>query len=142
MKISQDWSPSELGRELLRTASSGPNGSAGTYGRSVAGAALRFFALGRGRRRLLLTAAHHANEWITAPLLLRFAGELAAGVWPGALDGTRVFFRAAGEPGRGAARDGGARLRPAFLKTRGASRKNTPTSPSRTAGKRTCAAWT
>lgn len=92
MKISQDWSPSELGRELLRTASSGPNGSAGTYGRSVAGAALRFFALGRGRRRLLLTAAHHANEWITAPLLLRFAGELAAGVWPGALDGTRVFF--------------------------------------------------
>ena len=26
MKISQDWSPSELGRELLRTASSGPNG--------------------------------------------------------------------------------------------------------------------
>ena len=79
MKISQDWSPSELGRELLRTASSGPNGSAGTYGRSVAGAALRFFALGRGRRRLLLTAAHHANEWITAPLLLRFAGELASG---------------------------------------------------------------
>ena len=66
MKISQDWSPSELGRELLRTASSGPNGSAGTYGRSVAGAALRFFARGRGRRRLLVTAAHHANEWITA----------------------------------------------------------------------------
>ena len=83
MKNSQDWSPSELGRELLRTASSGPNGSAGTYGRSVAGAALRFFALGRGRRRLLLTAAHHANEWITAPLLLRFAGELAAGRWTG-----------------------------------------------------------
>lgn len=98
----------------MRTASRGPNGAAGIYGRSVAGAALRWFAMGRsGGRRVLLTAAHHANEWITAPLLMRFAGELAAGVWPGAGRHARVV-RAAGEPGRREPRDGPARVRRAL----------------------------
>ena len=60
------------------TAAQGPYGAAGVYGRSVAGRALHWFSLGRGRRRLLLTAALHANEWITAPLLMKFAHELAS----------------------------------------------------------------
>ena len=34
--------------------------------------------LGSGPHRVLLHGAHHANEWITAPLLLRFVSELAA----------------------------------------------------------------
>ena len=34
---------------------------------------------GTGERQVLFTAAHHANEWITAPLLLRFAEELGKG---------------------------------------------------------------
>ena len=29
-------------------------------------------AVGLGRRNILYNAAHHANEWITAPVLLRF----------------------------------------------------------------------
>ena len=33
--------------------------------------------LGHGPRRVLYTAAHHANEWITTPVLLRFAEEFA-----------------------------------------------------------------
>ena len=34
---------------------------------------------GTGERQVLFTAAHHANEWITAPVLLRFAEDLGKG---------------------------------------------------------------
>ena len=34
--------------------------------------------IGEGDRHVLFTAAHHANEWITTPLLLKFLEELAA----------------------------------------------------------------
>lgn len=43
-----------------------------TFGRSI-----RTLVLGEGPRQVLFTAAHHANEWITATLLLKFAEELA-----------------------------------------------------------------
>ena len=42
------------------------------FGRTV-----RTLVLGEGPRQVLFTAAHHANEWITATLLLKFAEELA-----------------------------------------------------------------
>ena len=43
-----------------------------SFGRTV-----RTLVLGEGPRQVLFTAAHHANEWITATLLLKFAEELA-----------------------------------------------------------------
>ena len=48
--------------------------------------------MGSGQRRVLYTAAHHANEWITATLLLAFAEDLAKAAIAGAVIG--------GYPGR------------------------------------------
>lgn len=48
-----------------------------TWGRSALGRRLRGLSFGEGERTLIFTAAHHANEWITAPALLRFARHLA-----------------------------------------------------------------
>ena len=45
------------------------------FGRNV-----RTLVIGEGPRQVLFTAAHHANEWITAPLLLKFAEELAQAI--------------------------------------------------------------
>lgn len=50
-------------RELTRTANGRP---------------VWALVLGEGERQVIFTAAHHANEWITATLLLKFAEELAA----------------------------------------------------------------
>ena len=43
-----------------------------SFGRTV-----RTLVLGEGPRQVLFSAAHHANEWITATVLLKFAEELA-----------------------------------------------------------------
>ncbi|MBR1456144.1 MAG: M14 family metallocarboxypeptidase, partial [Oscillospiraceae bacterium] len=50
----------------------------GQIGSSELGRPLWRLQLGRGENRVLYNAAHHANEWITTPLLLHFAEELAA----------------------------------------------------------------
>ncbi len=49
----------------------------GDIGRSVMGRPLLRMALGSGENRVLYNASHHANEWITTPILLKFAEELA-----------------------------------------------------------------
>lgn len=41
---------------------------------------IRTLVIGEGPRKVIYTAAHHANEWITALILLRFAEELAQAV--------------------------------------------------------------
>ena len=49
----------------------------GQIGSSELGRPLWRLCLGRGENRVLYNGTHHANEWITTPLLLRFAEELA-----------------------------------------------------------------
>ena len=44
---------------------------------------LRTLVIGRGPRKVLYTAAHHANEWITAPVILKFVEELAEAIQNG-----------------------------------------------------------
>ena len=48
---------------------------------------VRTLVIGTGPRKVIYTAAHHANEWITALLLLQFAQDLAQAV----ADNTEIF---------------------------------------------------
>jgi len=48
------------------------------YGSSVLGKPLRLLTIGTGDTEVFYNAAHHANEWITTPLLLKFIEEYAS----------------------------------------------------------------
>ena len=49
-------------------------------GLSVLGRPLTVLTIGDGPRRVFVNAAHHANEWITSLVLLRFAAEYGAAI--------------------------------------------------------------
>ncbi len=60
------------------------------YGRPV-----RTLVLGTGPRKVIFTAAHHANEWITALVLLKFAEDVCSGAIPNArqiLDTATIYM--------------------------------------------------
>lgn len=44
---------------------------------------IRTLVIGNGERKVIYTAAHHANEWITTPVLLKFVEEFAAAMESG-----------------------------------------------------------
>lgn len=46
------------------------------FGRSVMRKPLLYICIGSGPRRVLFSASHHANEWITTLVLLKFMNEL------------------------------------------------------------------
>ena len=62
-----------------------------SIGVSVMGKKLHCAALGTGGREIACNASHHANEWITTPLTLRFLEEYTAAV---AADGLIYGFSA------------------------------------------------
>ena len=47
------------------------------------GRPVRTLVIGNGDRKVLYSASHHANEWITTPVLLKFAEDLARAVTEG-----------------------------------------------------------
>ena len=51
-----------------------------SVGASALGRPLYQLSIGKGARRVGYNAAHHANEWITTPVLLQFLERFAAGV--------------------------------------------------------------
>lgn len=51
--------------------------------RTAFGRPVKTLVIGKGARKVIFTAAHHANEWITATLLLKFAEDLARAVADG-----------------------------------------------------------
>ena len=52
-------------------------------GETAFGRPLRTLVIGNGPRKVLYTAAHHANEWITTPVILKFVEELAEAIQTG-----------------------------------------------------------
>ena len=63
-----------------------------SIGTTAFGRELEALSIGSGGRTVLFSAAHHANEWITAPVLLKFAEELSRAI----MEGGSVY----GIPGR------------------------------------------
>ncbi len=53
------------------------------YGRPI-----RTLVIGSGPRKVLYTAAHHANEWITTPVILKFVEDFAQAIQSGSRIGS------------------------------------------------------
>ncbi len=49
----------------------------GSIGNSVMGRELFYIRIGNGQKQVAYNAAHHANEWITTPILLNYIEELS-----------------------------------------------------------------
>lgn len=62
---------------VLGLAARYPFLNVGEIGRSVMGKPLYRLTLGAGENRVLYNGSHHANEWITTPVLLKFVEDLA-----------------------------------------------------------------
>ncbi len=72
-----DWSSSLVGYTVRGITARYPFVSDSEYGRSVMGKPLRYLGLGNGSNTVFYNAEHHANEWITTPVLMKFIEELA-----------------------------------------------------------------
>lgn len=64
---------------------------AGAIGSSVMGKPLRLITIGEGKTEVFYNASHHANEWITTPVLMTFLEEYAMALMT---DGTLLDYRA------------------------------------------------
>lgn len=62
-------------RDILGLKARYPDLETGVAGRSVLGKNLYYLRLGTGSNQVFYNAAHHSLEWITSPLLMKFAEE-------------------------------------------------------------------
>lgn len=86
-----DWSSALVGYAVRGITARYPFVADSEYGRSVMGRPLRYLGMGNGNNTVFYNAEHHANEWITTPVLMKFAEELArAYAFDGALYGRKA----------------------------------------------------
>lgn len=76
--VGQKFSYAELCRQCCQLEAKYPALKFFSAGQSVLGKPLWCLRIGEGARNVHLNAAVHANEWITAPVLLRFVEDYAA----------------------------------------------------------------
>ncbi len=67
-------------RMILELAKAYPFCRTELIGISAYGRPIRALVIGNGERKVIYSAAHHANEWITTLVLLQFAEELAQAI--------------------------------------------------------------
>ena len=67
-------------RMMLELAGKYPFCRAELLGVTAYGRTLRALVIGSGERKVIYSAAHHANEWITTLVLLKFAEDLAEAI--------------------------------------------------------------
>ena len=78
----------ELADSLVdRLAAEYPFLRAETLASTAYGRPIRTLTIGTGGRRVLYSAAHHANEWLTATVLLKFAEDYAEAIRTGGMIG-------------------------------------------------------
>ena len=70
----------QLDRALEGLAAAYPAVQTELLARTSFGRPIRAVTIGRGPRRVLYSAAHHANEWLTATVLLKFLEDYAQAV--------------------------------------------------------------
>ena len=70
----------QLDRVLEALAAAYPAIQTELLARTSFGRPIRAVTIGRGERRVLYSAAHHANEWLTATVLLKFLEDYAQAV--------------------------------------------------------------
>ena len=72
-----------------------PFANLSTAGNSVMDKELWYIRIGTGEKKIFFNASHHANEWITTPVLLKFAEEylraIASGSAINSLDATTLY---------------------------------------------------
>ena len=74
-------------RTILELVGAYPNCRTELLTETAFGRPVRTLVIGRGPRKVLYTAAHHANEWITTPVILKFIEDFAQAI----RDNTEIF---------------------------------------------------
>lgn len=71
------YSYQKLKNDLYNMKKEFPFLEIGSIGKSVLGKEILYIKIGVGKKKIFYSGAYHANEWITSPLLVKFAKEYA-----------------------------------------------------------------